>query len=66
MKRLLSQLARPWIIITFTILANLAIPSQSNADWNNDVCIDPETGDAVPCCSHCWFFCECDEELLMP
>jgi hypothetical protein len=63
MKRLLSNLARPWVIIALTILANLAIPSASQADWDNDVCTDPQTGNIIPCCTYCIFFCHCDEDL---
>lgn len=64
MKPLLRYLARPWVIIALTILANLAIPRPSKADWDNNVCVDPATGDAFPCCTYCLFFCHCDEELM--
>jgi hypothetical protein len=66
MRRGLMHLARPWVIIALTILANLAIPRPSQADWDNDICIDPVTEELVPCCTYCLFFCHCDEELLMP
>ena len=64
MTRALQTLTRPWVIIALTILANLAIPNASQAAWDNEVCIDPETGNAIPCCEYCWFFCHCDDELL--
>jgi hypothetical protein len=66
MKRLLTSLMRPWVIIALTILANLAIPQGSEASWDNDICWDDEIEAYVPCCSYCVFFCDCDEELLMP
>ena len=64
MKRLLRNLARPWVIIALTILANLAIPRPSKADWDNAVCIDPATGGEIPCCTYCIIFCHCDEDEL--
>jgi hypothetical protein len=64
MKRALQILARPWVIVALTILANLAIPNASQAAWEYVVCIDPETGNYIPCCTYCIFFCRCDEELL--
>jgi hypothetical protein len=66
MNRALRIFTRPWVIIALTILANLSIPRRSEAYWDNDVCIEPGTGDYVPCCTFCLFFCDCDEELLLP
>jgi hypothetical protein len=66
MTRALRILARPWVIIALTILANLAIPRPTEAYWENDICWDPDVGGVVACCTFCIFFCECDEELLLP
>jgi hypothetical protein len=64
MKRALQILARPWVIIALTMLANFAIPSVSQAAWDNDICF--VDGYYVPCCSFCIIWCDCDEELLLP
>jgi len=60
MFRTAARLARPAAIIVTTLLVNLAIPSPMIAAWDDDVCIE-ESGETVPCCTFCIFFCHCSE-----
>ncbi len=49
-----------WTLIVALNLA-VAIPAGAS-DWENDVCY--EGGVAVPCCTVCFFFCECDDIIV--
>lgn len=52
-------LSRYWYVFVFVIV-NLAIAQPAQAKWDNDSCVDPETGGEVGCCTVCYWFCDCD------
>jgi hypothetical protein len=53
-----------YLILVFALLLNLAIAEVASAGFRDAVCEDPETGEIIPCCVWCVFFCGCDEELV--
>ncbi len=57
--RLLVRYAREHWLLAVAILVNLAIAGPVAASWDNDVCV--VNGQAVPCCTSCYFFCSCGE-----
>ena len=46
-----------WLVLLF-VLANIAIAAPLSAGLDDALCAD-ESGETVPCCTHCIFFCSC-------
>jgi hypothetical protein len=57
----MNRRAARYLIVLVAFLLNLAIAEVAAAAFRDAACEDPETGDIVPCCVWCAFFCGCDD-----
>jgi len=52
-------LVEHWLLV-LAVVANLAVAAPVDAvRYKNDVCQNGQGGWEA-CCTHCWYFCDCD------